>query len=296
MAVAFKTKPGKPVYSREVEESKSRYVLFIGDTEDGKLYTPPSEFNIGIPYLERGVLTEIVNHSFYDRDQEDRNNPMFPRHADKTRQHEIRLTVRAAHIADWLERRYGNQGLVYLECCTDKDQALIAQTITLLLPLSEEEQATITLDALRELIDKKIDEGKFPDKKFAIQVHEAIIAGIDKMETFALNVLANMKAEMEQRRTANGVGISKLDARARRLIKLLNKSAAEYEVDGQSLQQALISQFTNNKPQGMDISVLAGTIGAVLQQLGIVPAQAAVTPTPEVVAKSEPAKPAAKGK
>ena len=295
MAFAFRAKSSKPVYSREFEEGKSRYVLFIGDTEDGRLYTPSSEFNIGIPYIERGVLTEIVNHSYYDRDQEDRNNPMFTRHPEKTRQHEIKLTLRAANIADWLERRYGNQGLIYLECCTDKDQALIAQTITTLLPLSEQEQTEITLDSLRELIDKQIEEGKFADKKFALEIHKAIIAGMDKMETFALNVLSTMKAEMEQRRTANGVGISKLDARARRLIKLLNKSAAEYEVDGQSLQQALISQFTTNKPQTTDATVLAGTIAAVLQQLGIVPAQPVAAPAPEAPVK-EPTKPTAKGK
>lgn len=281
-AIAFRNVDNKKFFSRELEESKSRYVIYVGETEDGFLYTHPNEINIGVPNIERCVVTEIINHSFYDRDTDDRDSPVFPKHTDKGRKEEIKVTVRAKHITDFLERRFSQMGLINIEAAIDVDQDLIATTAALLLPLDTEDAHTIGLQQLRDLINTQLDSQKFPDKKFAQAFARSILTGIERAEIYGLSLLSNMKAEMEQRRVAGGFGISKLDERARRIIKLLNRNASEYEVDGQSLQQALANQLTNSSKGVIDPNVIASTIAAVLQQLGIVPAPATIP---------EPAKP-----
>ncbi len=279
-AVQFKNVDSKKFYSREIEESKSRYVVYVGDSEDGFLYTHANEMNIGIPFIERCVVTEITNHSFYDRDTDDRDSPVFPKHPDRGRREEIKVTIRAKHITDFLERRFSAMGLINIECAIDVDKNIIATTAALLLPLEEEDAKNIGLEQLRNLVNTQLDNEKFPDKKFAQAFAKAILLAIERAEVYGLSLLSNMKAEMEQRRSTGGFGISKLDERARRVIKLLNRNAADYEVDAQSLQQALANQLTNSAKGSMDPSVIASTIAAVLQQLGIVPP--AVVPTPPV--------------
>lgn len=300
--VAFRTKEKKPTYSREFEESKSRYVIYIGETENGKLATHANDMQIGVPYLERCVPTEIINHSYYDRDSDDRINSTYPRHPDPKRREEVKVTIRAAQIADHLERRFGNDGLINFEAAVGQDPELIAITFALLLPIDDDEKLrTISLKELRSLVESQLANPniKFPNKAFAKEIADTLVKGINRTLNHILHHLATMKGEMEQRRTANGIGISKLDERARRLLVIADESAASYEVDGQSLQQALVSQFIGaNKPQAtLDATVIASTIGAVLQQLGIVPQvpQVATDPKAQFTATASDGKDAFEG-
>ena len=257
--------------SREVSESYPRYFIYLGECEDNKIPTPPNEGNIGLRFINRCEITEITNHSYYDRSQDDRTSS-HKRHPDKYRQDEVRITVRAAKFGEFLERRWGSLGGIIIDCFTEVSKPVIVEVVTAILPDSYEDLNEMPLDRLREYLDKNyktaLELHKGPQATLIKSFYNTLLKGIERAEVYALTVLANLKGEMEQRRT-DGHGIAKLDERARRLLKLVNRSASDYEVDGQALQHALIKQLGSAAAPQMNIETVAATIAAVLKQLGI---------------------------
>ncbi len=258
---------------REVFEDKRdkemHYIFWAGDKP-----IPLADHKVGMVRIDPMVITAIDNYGYWDRDQSDTSTGLR-RHP--TRKDEVWMTKTAGSIVEWLERCWGDKGLVVLRCLTGIEPELVITIASSLIP-----QIPNTYQELSGIVEQNRDE-IYHENIIDLQneVADLILNAIDIASQSGTDLLASIKGEMEDRRVPGGRGISKLDNRARRLIKLLGKSEADYETDTRAAGNAAAEQVARvlakvQPQQGgqstqVDPIVLAQAMALALQQVGFGP-------------------------
>lgn len=299
--IAFKKALPDPQLTRQMLENRTRYIWYPGPANKGCIDFCPADTNIGISTLPRGQVVQITTHRYCARDTDDRGTPNAERLPFVKGQHEdgvlVMLPLRAGQITDWLERRLGQKGLVVLEELIDQPEERVALIINALITEQDDNiLRNMTLSELRNMIEAGRNKFlKSPDisstfRSLLEATSSRMFEGIARAEQFILNELMTLKAEMTQRRVANGTGIVSLPPTVLAMLPLVDKQAGEYQLDSEEMQRNLFQmmgqKFTGNTGGSPEqtAEIIGSVISAVLGQLGLVPkANTPVAPTPAPV-------------
>ena len=275
-AIRFKEDAAKSVAaSREIEESRDRYIFYPGPAANGTLLIPAYEHNVGIESIERGSVVEVTNHRQIMRDSDDRGTPGAE--AFSTDRALVRVWIRAGLIANWFERRYGQRGGVSLDALVGLPRQSVALIITRLLPQETSVLKTLSLLKLRTMVTAGLesinDDMSFPSalKAKADQTATRMIQGIDQAEIYCLNYLQDLKGEMQQRRTGGRGTVSLTSPVEKQLLPLVEKKASEYQIDSQELERLRIAEIGDMMQSRNTTSDIPSIIAAVMQAMNITP-------------------------
>lgn len=228
------------VLLREVDpnEKKMHYVFWAGLDP-----IPCHEQNIGLARVEPFKVTSVDNWGCWTRDQDDKGSSGLKRHPDRAKRGGEVYDTRgkeAGANAEWLERCYAGKGLVILRDLTAIEPDLAATITDNLIPDIPEDG---DYDTIIELIDKnRANNVSKENAKLQDKVANKLIEACEIGKAAGLNELSSKRSEIQERHVPNGKGIPKLDDRARRLIRLVGKTTADYEVDTKAAGDAAAAQ------------------------------------------------------
>lgn len=274
-------------------KSRTHYVFYAGEPGDGGKGISQIQYRNGLTFIRRGVVEQVNNFAYWDRDQEDRAGMPAVRHPDPRRQNEVRQVLYAADIVEFLTNLWGPNGLVSLSAAIGiEDGARMKAIVKQILPV-----VPATNTEMRQMIETALEDFELDSLEY--KIGEDMLKAIAAAEFYGRSHLASMKSEMEMHRVGKD-GIAALDSPARRWIKILGLSAADYEVDSQNIQQAIGAALNGGSREPIivqqaaaDPNIIAAAVMAAMQHLKeqgniIAPPAPPEDATPEIFGPSIP--------
>lgn len=248
-----------------VLKSRTHYVFYAGEPGEGGKGISQIAYRNGLTFIQRGVVTQVDNFAYWDRDQDDRIGMPAVRHPDPRRLNEVRQVLYAADIVDTLINLWGMQGLVSITAAIDVPASEVKRLVKQILPT-----VPATNPEMLELLGAAMLE--FEHDTLGFKIAESMVSACRKAEHYGRVHLARMRSEMEMHRVGKD-GIAALDEPAYRWIKTLGLSKADYEVDTQNLHQALASSLGGPREPIViqqapaDPNIIAAAVMAAMQHL-----------------------------
>lgn len=257
-------------------KSRTHYVFYAGEPGDNGKGISQISYRNGLTFIERGVVTQVDNFAYWDRDQDDRLGMPAVRHPDPKRPNEVRQVLYAADIVDTLINLWGSQGLVSLTAAIDVPGAQVKAVVKQILPF-----IPATNREMEDLIGQAMLE--FEHDTLGYKIAADMMKSCKQAGRYGRMLLNRMKGEMEMHRVGKD-GIATLDEPAYRWLKTLELSKADYEVDTQNIQQALAGALVGQQAApAVDPNIIAAAVMAAMEHME---KKKAVEPVAEVTVAS----------